>query len=232
MLFQWWNTTYLIFQTLCYILKRLSDTEKDVSWKSKGLSTEKPSTLTTSDKTPSPSINGYRDSNSCLSFKGSCLKQKYATFTPPYSKTLFVYKWNTWSQDLNSDFTLKDYLFGGVKLGKNVDPDKYIYSGYDIGSNLYSESSLPDGSVGKNIIFGVDMSSALHIDNKKKDILILHKGPTQEWDNTTLTVEVQNSINFSTSNRKFCLSLHYNGSKSFLFIMLQKYISSKQKILK
>ena len=166
LLFQWWSTSYLIFQTLCYTLKRLSDTEKDVSWKSKGLSTEKLSTLTTSDNIPSPSINAYRDSNFCLSFKGSCLKQKNATFTPPNRINFFVYKWNTCSQDLNSDFSLKDHLFGGVKLGKNVDPDKYIYSGYDIGSNLCSEFSLPDGSVGKNIIFGVDMSSVLHIGNK------------------------------------------------------------------
>ena len=45
---------------------------------------------------------------------------------------------------------------------------------------LSSEFLLPDGSVGKNIIvFGVDMSSSMHIDNKKKDILILGKGPTQ-----------------------------------------------------
>ena len=34
--------------------------------------------------------------------------------------------------------------------------------------------------VGRNvIIFGVDMSSSSHIGNKKKNILILGKGPTQ-----------------------------------------------------
>ena len=45
---------------------------------------------------------------------------------------------------------------------------------------LDSEFSLPDGSVGKNvIIFGVDMNSSVHIDNKKKDISIVGKGPVQ-----------------------------------------------------
>ena len=29
------------------------------------------------------------------------------------------------------------------------------------------------------MIFGVDMSSSAHVDNKEKDILILDKGPTQ-----------------------------------------------------
>ena len=39
---------------------------------------------------------------------------------------------DTWSQDLNADFTLKDYLFGAVKSTKNANPDKYPYSGYGI----------------------------------------------------------------------------------------------------
>ena len=63
------------------------------------------------------------------------------------------------------------------------------------------------------IIFGVDMSSSVHIGNKKKDILILGKESTHGLDYTTLTT-AQYSINFSRSNRKLCLNLHYNGSKS------------------
>ena len=39
------------------------------------------------------------------------------------------------------------------------------------------------------IIFGADMSSSVHIDNKKKDILILGEGSTQGLDDTTLTAE-------------------------------------------
>ena len=62
------------------------------------------------------------------------------------------------------------------------------------------------------------MSSSAHIVNKKKDILILGFGPTQGLDDTTLTAEAQYSITFSRSNRKFCLSLHYNGGNSFLFV--------------
>ena len=70
--------------------------------------------------------------------------------------------------------------------------------------------------MGKNlIIFGVDMSSSVHTDNKKKNILILGFGPTQGLDDTTLTAEPQYSIKFSRSNKKFFLSLHYNGSNSF-----------------
>ena len=82
-------------------------------------------------------------------------------------------KLDTWSRGLNSDFTLKDCLFRGVKLAKNADPDKYIYSRYGIGFDSSSEFSLSNGSVGKNvIIFGLDMTSSVHIDNKGKDMLI------------------------------------------------------------
>ena len=68
------------------------------------------------------------------------------------------------------------------------------------------------------IIFGVDISSSVHIDNKIKEMLILGFGPTQGLDDTTLTGEAQWSVNFSRLNRKFCLSLHFNWSNSFLFV--------------
>ena len=77
------------------------------------------------------------------------------------------------------------------------------------------------------LFFGVDMSSSLHIDNKEKDISVLGKGPTQELVNTLLTAEAQYSINFSRSNREFCLSLHYNGSNSFLFVNATKVYQFK-----
>ena len=61
------------------------------------------------------------------------------------------------------------------------------------------------------------MSSGVHSDSKRKDILILGEGPTQGLDDTPLSAEGKYSINFSRSQRKFCLSQHYNGSNSFLF---------------
>ena len=48
---------YLIFQALSCTLKRLGDTEKVVSWKSKGLSAKKLTTPTTTDNSLSPSVN-------------------------------------------------------------------------------------------------------------------------------------------------------------------------------
>ena len=61
------------------------------------------------------------------------------------------------------------------------------------------------------------MSSAVHIDNKGKDILVLGKGPTQELE-STLTAEKTYSINFTLTKKKLCLSLPYNGANSYLFV--------------
>ena len=52
---------------------------------------------------------------------------------------------------------------------------------------------------------------------EKKDILIFGKGPTQGLEHT-LSTEKLYSINFTKENTKFCLSLHYNGSDSYLFV--------------
>ena len=55
------------------------------------------------------------------------------------------------------------------------------------------------------IITGGDMRSSVHIKNKKKDILILGKCPTDVLDDTTLAVEAEYSINFSKHQKKILL---------------------------
>ena len=81
------------------------------------------------------------------------------------------------------------------------------------------ELDLIGGGFGQNIlIFGVDMSFSAHIDNKKKDKLVLGIGPTQGLEHS-LVAERMYSINFTvTKKKKFCLSLHYNGVNNYLFV--------------
>ena len=99
-------------------------------------------------------------------------------------------------------------MFGTLKLTKNADLDKYSYSGYGIGFDFCSRFSVPNFDLSKNdVIFGADNNSLVHIDNKKKDILVLGKGPTQVLNETTITAEAEYSINFSKSQRKLIQSL-------------------------
>ena len=77
--------------------------------------------------------------------------------------------------------------------------------------------------MGKNvIIFEAYMRSSVHVDNKGRDILILGEGPTQGLNDTTLTTEAKYPFNFTQSERRFVLSLHYNGSNSFSFVNATK----------
>ena len=116
------------------------------------------------------------------------------------------------------DPSLKNSLFGAVTLTKHININKYGYSGYEIGFDRKSRFSFPGGGFGQNaIIFGENMSSSVHVDNKKKDILILRKGSTQGLKHT-LTAEKTYLINFTVTKKKFCLSLHYNGANSYLFV--------------
>ena len=102
-----------------------------------------------------------------------------------------------------SDRTLKNCLFGAVTLTKNADIDKYRYSGYGIGFDRRGSFSFPVGGFGQNVIvFGADMSSSIHIDNKGKDILVLGRGPTQELGENSLTAEKMYSINFTVTKKE------------------------------
>ena len=99
-------------------------------------------------------------------------------------------------------------------MTKNADVNTYEYSVYGIGFDRTPSFSFPCGEFGQIVLmFGADMSSSAHIDNKKKDILVLGKGPIQGLEHT-ITAEKMYSINFTVTKNKFSVSLHYNGANS------------------
>ena len=63
---------------------------------------------------------------------------------------------------------------------------------------------------------------------REKNILVLGKGSTQGLG-STLTAEKMYSINFTVTKKKFCLSLHYNGANSYLFVNGTEIIKFKVK---
>ena len=110
-------------------------------------------------------------------------------------------------------------MFGAVKLTKYPDIDKYKYSRYGIGFDGKGKFSVGN-RFGRNcIIFGV-MSSSVHVDSKKTDILILVEGITQGLDGATITAEIMFSVNFSEND---------NGANSYLFVNGKETIKFKAK---
>ena len=133
-----------------------------------------------------------------------CLKQPKFTYTHKTIANIYIayelgaYTWN------DNDPTLKNCLFGAVTLTKNADIDKYGYSGYGIGFDRRSSFSFPGGGFGQNVlIFGADMSSSAHIDSKKKDILVLGKGPTQGLEHTLTAEKICSNLILLWQKRNF-----------------------------
>ena len=97
---------------------------------------------------------------------GLCMKQGSMSFLHQNLVNLYIlYKLDAWSKDLNTNFTLGNWLFGAKKVTKNTDLDKCKYSGYGIESFIHIyEFVITFSNV---IIFGVDNSSFVHTDNEK-----------------------------------------------------------------
>ena len=195
-----------------------------LSWQSKGISNESIKPPTTSDNSLTPELN-YYGTEARVKFTRSCLKQSDHIYTHKKVVNIYiVYELGASSSNF-SDPTIKNCLFGAVTLTKNADIEKYKYSGYGIGFDRTSSFSFTGGGFGQNVlIFGSDMSTSIHIDNKRKYM----RGPTQGLE-STLTAEKMYSINFTATKKKFCLSLHYNGANSYLFVNGTEIIKFKAK---
>ena len=112
----------------------------------------------------------------------------------------------------------------------DTDLNKYVGYGicFDEGSN-FSFGNIVNG---KNvIIFGADMSFSSHERNRENEIYVLGKdfiqevttvGPTalngRTSKGTTIYAEKIYKYNFTEPNKKFVLSLHYDGDDSYLFV--------------
>ena len=104
-----------------------------------------------------------------LEFNGGCLKQDKITYNHGKIANIYIAYDLKSNLNYNDDFTLENCFFRPVKLTNNADGDKNKYFGYGIGFDGKGVFSHPTGSFGNNaIIFGADMSSSVHDDNKKR----------------------------------------------------------------
>ena len=139
-----------------------------------------------------------------VEFSGNCLKQDKTTLN--HGKIVNIYIAYELKSNLN-DFGLfvENCLLGtihvlkAIKTPKNNDND--YGQGYGIAFDSKGSFSYRAGGIGQNvIIFGVDMSSSVHANNKKRPILILGEEITQIG--VTLYAEKTYSINFTATKKK------------------------------
>ena len=190
-----------------------------IFWKSIGLSDERLNSNTASNYNITPELS-YYGTKIRVKFNRRCLKQDKVTYNHGKIVNIYIVYEISKNYSIRTYPTLENCLFGAVSLTKNADIDKYKYSGYGIGFDRGGEFSFGN-ELGRNcIIFGADMSSSLHVNNKKINILVLGKDFVQGINGTTIYAAKLYSINFTENNKKFCLSLHYNNgtNKSYLFV--------------
>ena len=103
-----------------------------------------------------------------VKFSESCLKQYKIAFD--HVKIVNIYIAYDLKLNLNNfDPNLQNCLFGAVELTRNSDIDKCEYAGYGIGFvSKGTCSHLSGGTGGNAVIFGADISSSVHANNKTK----------------------------------------------------------------
>ena len=133
----------------------------------------------------------------------------------------------------NTDFTIQNALVGVVNVTKNVDISKNKYEGYGLCFGEGGTFSKGNINNGRNVlIFGVHESSLTHTNNKNNSIYVMGDLFVQGINDTTLYVEKVYSQNFTQPNKKFVLSLHINGNKSYLIVNGKQGLALKQKMIK
>ena len=173
-----------------------------LSWQSRGLSNLKIDSIKTNNYLLNPRMDDYDISKIRIKFDGSLLNRFLPGILHRNIVNFYiVYEITSNYNDRNYP-TIENCLFGSVKLTKNVDIDKYGYSGYGIGFDRKASFSIGD-EIGKNVIISaVDMNSSTKTDNIKKDILILGKGSTQGLEHI-FSAEKLYSINFTKKIQNF-----------------------------
>ena len=162
------HKNYLVFPPLNKYFKIIAnaDTKYISSWQSKGLSDKIIKASVTSNFKLNLKIS-YYGTKARLEFRAGCLKQNRTTFN--HGKIVNIYiVYELDKLYSKSHPTLVNCLFGAISITKNADVDKNKYSGYGTGFDRASIYSVGNGFGRNVIIFGVDMSSSIHIDSKKK----------------------------------------------------------------
>ena len=159
-----------------------------------------------------------------ITLNGNYMKQNKLGYAHGADVNIYiVYELKNRSTD-GSDFTVSNGLLGAIKHS-----DKYSDYGiaFDRGGSFTSRNINNGKSV---IIFGVNTQNNIHSTNKIQNIYVMGKDFVQDINNTAIYAEKIYKANFTEHNKKFVLSLHYNGDNSYLFVNRSQELKFKSAI--
>ena len=131
------------------------------------MSDERLDSITASNYKITPALS-YYGTKIRVEFNGSYLRQDKVTYNHGKIVNIYIVYEISKNYSIGTYPTLKNCLFGAVSLTKNADIDQYKYSGYGTGFDRKREFSFDRGFGRNYIIFGANMSSSSHANNKKK----------------------------------------------------------------
>ena len=137
---------YLVFQPIYRFFKSII-----------GVGDERINSNTASKYKITPELSYYGTAIR-VEFSGICIKQDKVTYNHGQIVNIYIVYEISKNYSISTYTTLENCLFGAVTLTKNVDIDKYKYSGYGIGFDRHGEFSFGTRGFGKNcIFFGADL---------------------------------------------------------------------------
>ena len=161
---------YLVFQPMYKYFKKIAGVGSGnyiYFLKSKGLSDERLDANTASNYSITPELSFY-GTKTRVEFNVSCLKQDKVTYSHGTIVNIYMVFEISKKYNISSYPILENCLFGTVSLTKNNYVDQYKCNGYGIGFYRHGEFSFVDGYGRNCIIFGADLSSSVHANNRKK----------------------------------------------------------------
>ena len=172
-----------------------------------------------------------------VSFNGNYFEQDPITIPNNVINIYVVYKLDPISSTRNTDYAIRNALFGAMKITKNTDSSKNNYKGYGLcfdEGGEFGHTAKQDNfnrtTNAKNVIFfGVDTSSSVHATNRTNNIYVMGKDFIQGINDTTIYAGKLFYNNFTEFGIKFILSLHYNGDNSYLFANGRQELKFKAK---
>ena len=161
---------------------------------------------------------------------------------PPKDDTVIniccVYELQPVAFSRNNEFAIQNALFGAIKITKNANTSKYKYKGYGICfdkseefTHTRKEGNFTHTTLARNLlIFRAGISFSKHANYKANNIYVMGKDYVQKINDTTIYAEKMFYRNFTDPGKKFVLSLHYNGSNSYLLVNGRQELKFKSKI--
>ena len=149
----------------------------------------------------------------------------------------YVYELKEITSSRNNEFTIQNALFGIVKITKNTDTSKNKYEGHGTcfdGSKAFihtrKEGNSRYSTLARNvIILGADMSFSKHTNNKANNIYLMGRDHIRKINDTTIYAEKNFHTNFTRTEKKIVLSLHYYNDDSYLFVNGRQELQFKTK---